>query len=156
LLLKPYLSSILLDSSSLTVTFSFAHHYFANDYDLYPCLFIYSSLGFDLISPIHFSQAISPISQKANCYPWYSICSRSSPAHQCCFNSFSSYRTPIDMKLVGLVPKFHKWISIKNSALPSTCYRRHARNIGAIRICKPCWPGYLHYFISRAMDLRLS
>jgi hypothetical protein len=86
---------------------------------------------------------------------WCQICSRSSPTHQRCFNSFSSYRTPIDMKPIGLVPKFHKWISSKNSALPSTFYRRYAWNIGAIRICKLCWPSYLHYFISRAMDLRL-
>jgi hypothetical protein len=139
----------------LTVIFSFAHHCFANDYDLYPCLFIYSPLGLDLVSLFHFSQAIPPISQKVNCYPWYSICSRSSPTHQRCFNFISSYRTPIDMKPVGLVPKFHKWISIKNSDLSSTYSRIYAWNIGAIRICKLCWPSYLHYFISRAMNLRL-
>jgi hypothetical protein len=86
---------------------------------------------------------------------WCRICSRRSLTHQHCFNSFSSYRTPIDMKPVGLAQKFHKWISVKNSALLSTSYRRYAQNIGAIRICKLCWPSYLHYFISRAMDLRL-
>jgi hypothetical protein len=39
---------------------------------------------------------------------WCQICSRRSLTHQHCFNSFSSYGTPIDMKPVGLVPKFHK------------------------------------------------
>jgi hypothetical protein len=87
---------------------------------------------------------------------WCQICSRSSPTHQRCFNSFSSYRTPIDMKLDGLVHKFCKWISFKNSDLSSTYSRSYAWNIGAIRICKPCWPSYLHYFISRAMDLRVN
>jgi hypothetical protein len=86
---------------------------------------------------------------------WCQICPRSSPTHQCSFIFISSYRTPIDMKSVGLVFKFHNWISFKNSDLSSTYSRSYARNIGAIRICKPCWPSYLHYFISRAMDLRL-
>jgi hypothetical protein len=89
-----------------------------------------------------------------NCYPWYSIYSRSSLTHQHCFNFISSYRTPIDMKLVGLVPKFHKWVSTKNSALSSTFSRSYARNIGAIRNCKLYWPSYLQYSISRAIDLR--
>jgi hypothetical protein len=86
---------------------------------------------------------------------WCQIYSRSCPTHQRCFNFILSYRTPIDMKPVGLIPKFHKWISIKNSALSSTCSRSYTRNIGAIRICKLCWPSYLQYSISRAIDLRL-
>jgi hypothetical protein len=115
-----------------------------------------------LISPwswsclsFHFSRAIPPISQKVNCYPWHSICSRSSPTSQRCFNFISNYRTPIEMKPVVLVPKFYKWISIKNLALSSTCSRSYTRNIGAIRNCKLCWPSYLQYSISRAIDLRL-
>jgi hypothetical protein len=53
----------------MTVTFTFAHHCFANDYDLYPCLFIYSSLGLNRVSPFHFSQAIPPINQKVELLP---------------------------------------------------------------------------------------
>jgi hypothetical protein len=59
------------------------------------------------------------------------------------------------MKSVGLVLKFHKWISFKNSAISSIYSRSYARNIGAIRIYKLCWPSYLHYFISLAIDRRL-
>jgi hypothetical protein len=76
---------------------------------------------------------------------WCQIYLRSSPTHQHCFNSFSSYRTPIDMKPVGLIPKFHKLISVqKHSTLSSTYSRSYARNLGAIRNCKLCWPSYLH------------
>jgi hypothetical protein len=90
-----------------------------------------------------------------NCYPWYSICSRRSPTHQHCFNSFSSYRTSISLKLVGLVPEFYGLIYIQNLAAFVLYPGRYIRISGAIRICKLCWPSYLHYFISRAMDLRL-
>jgi hypothetical protein len=94
----------------------------------------------------HFSEATPPISQKVNCYPRHSICSHNSPTHQRCFNFIPSYRTQIDMKPVGLVPKFYKWISIKNSDQSSLYSRSYAWNIGAIRICKPCWPSYPSLF----------
>jgi hypothetical protein len=109
-----------------------------------------------LISNISFStKFVYPHTYLTSQLSWCQICSRSSQTHQCCFNSFSSYRTLIDMKLVGLVIKFHKWISVKNSAISGIYSRSYARNIGGIRICKLCWPSYLHYFISRAIDLRL-
>jgi hypothetical protein len=81
-----------------------------------------------------------------NCYSWYSIFSRSSLTHRYCFNSLSRYITPIDMKPVELVLNFHKWISVKNTAISSIYSRSYAQDIGAIRICKLCWPSYLHYF----------
>jgi hypothetical protein len=120
------------------------------------CIFIFTLLEhlFDLA--YSFPQAINtPLIYWWNCYPKHSIYSRSSLTHQRCLNFISSYITLIGMKPVGLVPKFHTWISIKNSALSSACSRSYTRNIGAIRICKPCWPSYLHYSISRAIDLWL-
>jgi hypothetical protein len=50
------------------------------------------------------------------------------------------------MRSVGLVLKFHSCISFKNSAISSIYSRSYAWNIGAIRICKPCWPSYLSLF----------
>jgi hypothetical protein len=90
-----------------------------------------------------FSQAIPPISQKVNCYPWHSICSRSFPTHQRCFNSFSSYKTSINMKSVGLVPEFHVLISVQNSAVFVLYPRRYVRISGAFRICQHCWHSHL-------------
>jgi hypothetical protein len=78
-----------------------------------------------------------------NCYPWHSIGSRSSPTHQRCFNSFSSYRTLIDMKPFGLVVKFHKWNSFKNSAISSIYSKSYAGNFGGSRICQHCWHSHL-------------
>jgi hypothetical protein len=74
---------------------------------------------------------------------WCQICSRSSPTHQHCFNFISSYRTPIDMKSVGLVPEFNALIAIQNSAILVFYPGRYIRISGALRICQHCWHSHL-------------
>jgi hypothetical protein len=108
-------------------------------WNCYPWYYI--SMSFKKIYPLLISNiSISTKYMYSSTYfssqlSWCQICSRSSPTHQRCFYSFSRYRTLIDMKPVGLVPKFHR-ISIKNLDLSSIYSRSYARNIGAIRICK--------------------
>jgi hypothetical protein len=63
--------------------------------------------------------------------------------HQRCFNFISSYRTPIDMKSVGLVPEFHGLISVQNSILFIFHLGRYIRISGTFRICQHCWHNHL-------------
>jgi hypothetical protein len=81
---------------------------------------------------------IYPSSYLTSQLSWCQICLRSSPTHQHCFNFISSYRTPIDMKSVGLVPEFHGLISIQNSAVFILYPGRYIRISGAFRICQHC------------------
>jgi hypothetical protein len=78
-------------------------------YQQVPLKYTYIYIYFLLISNISIStKYIYPSTCLASQLSWCQICSPSSPTHQRCFNSFSSYITPIDMKPVGLAHKFHK------------------------------------------------
>jgi hypothetical protein len=112
-LLFPWSSSCLsfplVSSNDITMV------YWWNCYSWYPINLSFQKNTYLLLtSNISFStKIVYPPTYFTSQLSWSQICSRSSSTHQRCFNSFSSYKTPIDMKSVGLVPGFHGLISFQ-------------------------------------------